>query len=48
MKILIVSVLFALLLSLLSACSYFRKENPLNIRCPSCDYIWDHTPTEGK
>lgn len=42
--VLIISVL------LLSACSYFRAENPLNIKCSSCGYIWDrsvdHTPEQ--
>ena len=37
-------------LVLLSACSYFRAENPLNIKCSSCGYIWDrsvdHTPEQ--
>ena len=47
MKMLGRQVLFISLL-LLPACSYFRAENPLNIKCPSCGYIWDrsvdHTP----
>jgi hypothetical protein len=46
MKILTHVVLIALLLSLLSSCAYFRKENPLNLHCPSCGYIWDRTPAE--
>jgi len=37
-------VLSVLLLTLLGSCAHFRKENPLNIRCPSCGYIWDRTP----
>ena len=46
MKTLARFVLFMLLLTMLSSCAYFRKENPLNIKCPSCGYIWDRTPTE--
>jgi len=43
MKTLTGLVLLALLLSLLSSCAYFRKENPLNVKCPSCGYQWDYT-----
>jgi len=32
-----------MLIALLSACSVFRAENPLNIDCPSCGYQWDRT-----
>ena len=46
MKILARFALFMLLMTLLSSCAYFRKENPLNIHCPSCGYIWDRTPAE--
>ncbi len=47
MKKLAVIVLFLLLISLLSGCAKFRKENPLNVKCPSCGYLWDRTPTQG-
>jgi hypothetical protein len=40
-------ILLLLLLAILSSCAYFRKENPLNLKCPSCGYIWDRTPTEA-
>jgi hypothetical protein len=46
MKILSCYLLVVLLLSLLFGCAYFRKENPLNIKCPSCGYIWERTPAE--
>lgn len=45
MKALACLALLALLLPLLSSCAYFRKENPLNIKCPSCGYIWQRTPS---
>lgn len=47
MKKLTALILFVLLLSMLSACTSFRKENPLNLKCPSCGYIWDRTPSES-
>ena len=40
-------VLLILLVSLLSACAKFRSDNPLKVKCPSCGYIWDRTPTES-
>jgi|GEM_PF-1976634 len=40
-------VLLVLILTLLSSCAYFRKENPLNIKCPSCGYIWERTPASA-
>lgn len=46
MKTLACLVLLALLMTLLSSCAKFRKENPLNVKCPSCGYIWDRTATE--
>jgi hypothetical protein len=46
MKILKVLLLLVLLASLLAGCAKFRSENPLNLKCPACGYIWDHTPTE--
>jgi hypothetical protein len=47
MKVLTGLVLFILLVTLLSGCSRFRKQNPLNVQCPSCGYIWDRSPTKG-
>jgi len=44
MKNLTCSILLLLLFSLLSSCSYFRRDNPLNLQCPSCGYIWERTP----
>ncbi len=41
MKLLWMLITAIVLLGLLSACSNFRKQNPLNVKCPSCGYIWD-------
>lgn len=38
-------VLLLFLLNMVAACSPFRKENPLNVKCPSCGYIWDYSIT---
>lgn len=46
MKILPLFLLFVILVSLLGGCARFRKENPLNVKCPSCGYIWELTPAE--
>ncbi|WP_303721325.1 hypothetical protein [Malonomonas rubra] len=46
MKLLSYLVLIVLL-NLLVACASFRSENPLNLKCPDCGYIWDRTPTQG-
>jgi hypothetical protein len=46
MKRLIYLLIIILLLGLLSGCANFRKENPLKLKCPSCGYLWDLTPTE--
>ncbi len=27
---------------LLSSCTAFRAENPLNVKCPTCGYQWDY------
>ncbi len=44
MKKLILTLLAILLLSMLFGCSTFRKQNPLNVECPSCGYIWERSP----
>jgi len=46
MKQLTCLLITILLLGLLSGCANFRKENPLTVKCPSCGYLWDLTPTE--
>ena len=43
MKKLAALILILSLPAFLSSCAYFRKENPLNIKCPSCGYQWDQT-----
>ena len=43
MKTLTRLALLVLLLTLLVSCTYFRKENPLNLKCPACGYQWDQT-----
>jgi len=42
-KTIIIGFIFAVVV-LLSSCTGFRVENPLNIKCPSCGYEWSSAP----
>ncbi len=41
MKFLSLTVAGILLLSMVSACGNIRKQNPLDVKCPSCGYLWE-------
>ena len=43
MKRLVWLILAILLITVLASCNVFRAENPLNIKCASCGYIWDRS-----